>query len=274
MSDDRVAIVDALEEALVRQWHHFGSGPGATWLEDDDVIMIDAPVPQLPYNGVLRTSIHDVDHADERISSIVAHYREREVPFLWIVHPTASPADLGERLQAAGIGRVEVASGMAIELAGWTAPAGEPADGTRIEQVADLAMMEDFESLSADYWHLLPQSKRFVAAVNRAAGFGPDAAGRRWIAYVDDEPAGKVYLSFRGHPDTCAFFGVSVPERFRGRGLASSLMVTAIEEARRAGYARAVLHSSEMAVGLYRRLGFADVAPFAVHATAGLHAVS
>lgn len=265
-------LILALEEALVRQWHHFGLGPGASWHEDDELTWIEAPVAQLPYNGVFRSVLPDDPSTDERIRSLASGFAARRVAFLWVIHPTARPADLGARLEAAGIPEVETVSGMVLDLDDWSPRDARP-DGVEVAIVDDLAMMDDFEELAVDYWHLLPDARGFMSAVNRRVGIGPDAAGVRFVAYADGVPAGKMYLSFLGELGTAAVFGMSVPEKFRGRGLATTLMNAAMEHARELGYERVVLHSTDMAANLYRRIGFRDVAPFVLHATEAIHAV-
>jgi GNAT superfamily N-acetyltransferase len=264
-----VDLVQALESALLQHWHHFGSGPGATWHEDPDLTWFEAPVAQLPYNGVLRTRLRD--DADRRIGDMVAYFAQRQLQFMWVVTPTATPADLANRLAAAGVVLVERSPGMVLELDEWKPAGDEPAAGVQLVEVDDPAQLDDFETLAVDYWQLLPETRPFVFAAHRQIGLGPDAPGDRFIAYVDGEPAGKVYLSFLGEPGCAAIFAMSVPLRFRGRGLASALMDMAIAKAKGLGYERLVLISSEMAESLYRRVGFREVAPFHIHASTALH---
>jgi len=265
-----VALVEALESALVEHWHHFGAGPGATWHEDADLTWFEAPVAQLPYNGVLLTRLDDAD-ADRRIAEVVDHFVARAVQFMWIITPTATPADLPERLTAAGVVPVERSPGMVLDLDGWKPTAAEVVPGVQMAEVDDPAQLDDIEALAADYWHLLPDTRPFVFAAHRAIGLGPDAPGVRFIAYVDGEPAGKAYLSFLGEPGYAAVFAMSVPGAFRGRRLASGLMNLALTKAKALGFGHVLLISSEMAVSLYRRFGFREVAPFHIHATTALH---
>jgi len=265
-----VAVIDALESALVKHWHHFGVGPGATWHEDRDLTWFEAPVAQLPYNGVLLTRLDDAE-ADRWITELVAHFAARQVQFMWIVNPTATPVDLADRLAFAGVVPVERSPGMVLDLDGWKPDDAEPEAGVDFLEVDNPAQLDDIETLAVDYWQLLPETQPFVFAAHRAIGLGPDAPGVRFIAYVDGEPAGKVYLSFLGEPGYAAIFAMSVPVKYRGRGLASGLMDLAITKAKALGYERLVLISSEMAVSLYRRIGFREVAPFHIHATTALH---
>jgi ribosomal protein S18 acetylase RimI-like enzyme len=51
---------------------------------------------------------------------------------------------------------------------------------------------------------------------------------------------------------------MSVTPEARGRGIASDLTTTLLERAKELGCRRVVLHSSEMAVDVYRRAGVVD----------------
>src|SRR5207244_1733579 len=120
---------------------------------------------------------------------VVERFRARGVEFFWLVHPSAQPADLGERLEAAGVPVVETATGMALELAGWQRPALPP-------RVTYGAVLDDADLLAS-------------------------------------------------------------------HGLTAVLL----ERAREAGCSRVVLHSSEMAEGVYRRAGFVAHCRLPFHAT-------
>lgn len=265
--------VEAIEEAFVAHWANFGRGPGGTYHDDGDLIWIEAPVPQLPYNAVIRTRL--ADGIDDRIAKVTAHFRQRKVNFLWLVHTSAQPPDLGARLVAQGLVLVETATGMSIELtlrARNRKMEAPDADGQIVyREVQNNADMDSFEVLMAYYWELPSESRRYAYGINRWVGLGPTAPGVRWIAYMDDEPVGKAYLSLLGAPNTAAIFGVSVRREARGHGVATILTEHLLERAVELGCGRVVLHSSEMAVNLYRRMGFVARCQLPVYATSALH---
>ena len=60
---------------------------------------------------------------------------------------------------------------------------------------------------------------------------------------------------------------MSVRAEARGRGVARGLTTTLLERAQELGCRRVVLHSSAMAVGLYRSAGFIDRCHLTVYAT-------
>jgi ribosomal protein S18 acetylase RimI-like enzyme len=265
--------VQAIEDAFVAHWANFGLGPGGSYHDDGDLIWIEAPVPQLPYNAVIRTTL--IDDIDDRIAKVTAHFHRRNVNFLWLVHPSAQPAELPAKLAAHGLALVETATGMSMELSTWMenrTTAMPAVDGPIVyREVENDADMDAFESLMAYYWELPPESRRYAYGINRWVGLGPNAPGVRWIALMDGEPVGKAYLSLLGSPDTAAIFGVSVRREARGHRVATILTEHLVQRAVDLGRWRVVLHSSEMAVNLYRRMGFVERCALPVYATGALH---
>lgn len=242
--------------------------PAGCFTKEDDLVWTEAPVPQLPYNAVLRTRL--ASDAAERIEQVVRHFRQRAVQFLWLVHPTAQPANLAERLTARGLSLVEHATGMALDLTSWSAQPGPAKGPIAYREVKDQEGLRDFEELMAAYWELPPESHPYVFEMNRRA-YALGDRGVRWVAYHDNRPVGKAYLSYLGCKDTAAIFGVYVRPTVRGYGIASTLTALAITRAAALGRKRVVLHSSEMAVHVYQRLGFIERCTMPVYATTALH---
>lgn len=266
------ADLDAIDEAFAAQWAVFGLGPRGTYHNEGDLVWIEAPIPQLPYNAILRSRL-EADDADERLAALAAYFCDRGHEMMCPVLPLARPADLGERLAALGLSIVERATGMALDISDRAElpPPPAEADGVVYREVTDQAGMDAYEELIAYYWELPEDSRRYVYGINRWAGHGADAPGVRWVGYLDGEPVGKAFLSLRGRPDAAGIFGVSVKKEARGRAVASVLTEHLLRRAVELGRTRAVLHSSEMAVNLYRRLGFVERCAIPVYATTNLH---
>ncbi len=268
--------VEAIELAFVAQWSHFGQGPLGEIHRDGDLTWIEAPVPELPYNAVVRTRLGD--DAEARIDEVIGSYRERDVQFMWLVHPTAQPTDVARLLAGRDLRLVEQSTGMSLDLARWRPSDRGNADGVTFEEVTTEPQMAAYEELIARYWELGKSSCDYVFGINRwAAGLGH---GVRFVAYRDGAPVGKTYLSWTlgddAHAlsdDTASIYGVYVTPAARGLGIAATLMDLAIERAAAVGRRRVVLHSSGMAIELYLRMGFAARCPLPVYATTALHSL-
>jgi GNAT superfamily N-acetyltransferase len=142
--------------------------------------------------------------------------------------------------------------------------------GVRYGLVADARALGDYEDMIVTYWELPDQARAHVSELSRfwAPGLVP---AHRWVAYDDGgRPIGKALLSLAAPAGVAAIYGMSVRPEARGRGVARGLTVTLLKQARELGCRRVVLHSSEMAVGLYARAGFVERCSFAVYATAQL----
>jgi ribosomal protein S18 acetylase RimI-like enzyme len=259
--------VDAIETAFVAHWSNFGRWPGASLREDHGVLMYETPIAHLPYQAVIRTQIPDGDDADLVIARVTDGFRAREVPFMWVVRPSDRPANLAHRLPAQGLDLVEQATGMDLDLG---APIASPDVGTdlRIVEADTPETLRDYEFLIRTYWSVPEAEREMIERLNRH-WTGARSPGVRLVAYVDDAIAGKLFMNTTEMPKV-AIYGVAVRPDARGRGLATALMTEALHRAHAVGATRAVLHSSAMALSLYRRMGFVERCTFDVYATAPL----
>ena len=258
-------VIGEIEDAFVAQWSHFGRWPRGELHEQDGVLWIETPIRSLPYNAVVRTHL-DGELADSTLDRVLARYRGRGVDFMWLVHPTATPSDLGERLIARGLHPVEHATGMSLELSEW-APV-EPA--VRVDEVTDEPGLTTYGRLIMQYWEIPPHEQALVTDLNRYWSRGR-TRGHRFLAFSDDGvPLGKGYLSLEGPYGVAGIFGMSVLPEARGRGVGGAMTVAMLNRAKAAGCARTVLHSSERAVDLYRRTGFIRRCPLTAYATTAL----
>ena len=263
MTEDAERVA-AIADAFVSHWSHFGRYPGASLHDEDGVLWYESPIAHLPYNAVIRARI--AGDVDAVVARVVERFRARDVPFMWVVKPGDEPADLGARLAAQGLDLAEKATGMDLDLGGWSPEPLPP--GVTIERGDDPDRLRDYETLIRTYWAVPDEARDLIETMNRHWS-GERSPGLRFVAYADGEPLGKLFLNLAGLP-VAAVYGVAVVPAARGRGVATALMTQALREARERGATRAVLHSSPMALGMYRRMGFTERCPLDAWATGPL----
>jgi GNAT superfamily N-acetyltransferase len=145
-------------------------------------------------------------------------------------------------------------------------PVPAPPPGIEVHSVTpehDLALyMMEFV---AARWRVPAVARPYLRSI--ADTFGIGAAGspnRAWIAVEDGVALAKVFT--HGFAGVVGLYGMATRPASRGLGLGRLLCITALADARRRGHTLAVLHSTPMAVALYKSVGFREIAPLSIYA--------
>ena len=245
--------VSDLEQNAWSMFSIMGLGEGGRLIDTPTRLVTEAPVPQPPYNAVLRFYDEGDRPVLDQARELLAPMLERDVTPVWLVHPTTSP---GVRPALSELGLV-----CADELFGMAADLSDIEQPTERDDVEIVEFSEASERLWLDLvsWRygLSDDASPYLRDVYRA-GLGTGTGGL--VALVDGEPASKAVLHVAD--GVAGIYGVATTEAGRGRGLATHLCTMALANARAAGAERTVLHSTPMAHELYRRIGYHDVATF------------
>lgn len=249
--------INLLEKNLWSQWAQFGAPKTCSFTRDDSAYYLDTPIASLPYNGVFR--FRETREPAEAIDRLLRHYADRKVEHLWLAHPSAEPHDLADRLTARGLEEADGFTGMVLEPDRLNAPTDVP-KGVNIRELCS-----DDEEVVIEYiaarWSVptdaIPHLQRFFIDNNIGS---KDAATRGWIATIDGKLVGKAFT--HRFENTVGIYGVATQPEARGRGVARALCARAFAEASVPGVDMLVLHSTEMAAGIYKKFGFRSVAPF------------
>ncbi|MFJ3792758.1 GNAT family N-acetyltransferase [Kitasatospora sp. NPDC090091] len=213
--------------------------------------------PESVWNGVLWSEL-DAGTADGVIAEQVRHYTELGQDFEWTLYGHDRPADLADRLVAAGFTPDEPETLMVAELAGLvrrTDGTGTP--GIELREVTDEAGVAQ------------------VVAVHEQA-FGTDGTrlGRRILAQLAESPdTFKVHLAVAHedgreipvsaarmelHPGTgfAGLWGGGTLAGWRGRGIYRALVAHRARIAAELGYEYLRVDASDQSRPILERLGF------------------
>lgn len=264
---DKANLIHELELNLWEMWSHFGHGQGCALYDEGDVIWFETPIPILPYNVVLK--FQATKHIDQRIEKLVKHFNDRQVPFMWIIHPSSSPQDLPNRLEEHGLREIELISGMTRDLTDLLEPSLLP-ENVEIREVIEEDDTSKLFEFAAWRWEVPEEFKEQLEIILEDFRFGQSGSKMyAWQAWRDGKPVAKIGMCVTDK--SAGIYAVVTRPEARRLGLARNLTLTALGKAQKLGQNLAVLHSTPMAEKLYQSLGFETIAKFRLFASGELH---
>ena len=224
------------------------------------------------FKGVWRTRLPEGD-VDRTIEETIAWFGERQAPyFFWWTGPGTEPANLGARLMDHGL--LDMAEQQATLAAGLHQTAlGAPTmalDLTRvdaalvsavppgfvIDEVRSDADLADFKQVFVEAYAIPEWAGQAWVDATRSIGTG-STPWRMFVGRLDGRPVATNMLFCGG--GVASVYAVATVADARGKGIGGALTLAPLVEAHRDGYRHAVLFSTEMGVGAYRRIGFREL---------------
>jgi hypothetical protein len=197
----------------------------------------------------------DPGNVDAVIAAQINRFVEIARPWEWKVYSYDQPADLGDRLIAAGFIPGPVESVMVAEIASLRFPA-RPA-GLEVRPVADQHGVDtlvrlhdqvfggDHSAVGAAVLDALPRQPRPVAAV---------------IAWSEGAPIASGRVEFHDGSDFASLWGGGTLPGWRGRGAFRSLVAHRAALAAARGFRYLLVDASAASRPILRRLGFVELA--------------
>jgi GNAT superfamily N-acetyltransferase len=204
------------------------------------------------FNGVMRTRLQ-AEKADEEIERVLAHFRERRLPFLWYVGPRSTPADLGERLLAQGMLYEETEPMMGLELLKMNEEL-QVSSRLEIELVTNAELLREWVQV----WLCGAPEGVAEAIYRQYARLKVDGLGKRrfYLGRVNGEAVATGALCFGGGAVEVGH--IVTRHEMRRQGIGAEITLAVLREAREMGYRVAVLTASSMGIEIYRRIGFRE----------------
>lgn len=248
------SLARAVEENTLEEFRLWSRWPSLEFHDDPERTWTIADVASPVFNNVLRARF-DPAGAGDAIEGALAPFRERSVPCYWWVGRSSRPGDLGSRLLDRGLESAFTASAMAVDLGNLPEDPTVPVD-LEVEEVRSSSVFSRWLSFSSPVMALPGVAGEAWSELHRSLGFAPEMPLRHFLASLGGEPVASASL-FTGAGAAGLAHLVTRPDQ-RGRGIGTSLTLSALKSARNAGYRAGVLLSTPAAAGLYRRLGFRE----------------
>ncbi|MGV9788436.1 GNAT family N-acetyltransferase [Streptomyces sp. NPDC003435] len=202
------------------------------------------------WNGVVWSGL-DAAGADRAIEEQIARFRELGRDFEWKLYGHDGPADLGERLTAAGFRAEEPETLMVGEIAELTLEERLP-DGVRLVRAADAAGVDLVVDVHERVFGTDGTALRDHLLARLAADPGTVLAV---VALAGDEPVASARLELVPGGDFAGLWGGGTVEEWRGRGLYRALVAHRTRVAAAHGCRHVQVDASAMSRPVLERLG-------------------
>ncbi|MEV5979381.1 GNAT family N-acetyltransferase [Streptomyces sp. NPDC052114] len=251
---DHEAVLAAYDRQIRRDAR--GEGPGTRVERTGGVVRVTGAAHD--WNGVLWSDV-DATSADSVIAEQVRHFTAAGVEFEWKLHSYDRPADLAERLLAAGFVAEELETVMVAEAAAL--PQGpELPDGIHLLPVTDEAGVKLLaEAHLAAFGEADAElSERIAGRVLTQLTETPDDIVAV-VAMDGDRPVCGARMEFRPDTDFAGLWGGGTAPDWRGKGIYRALVAYRARIAVARGYRYLQVDASDDSRPILDRLGFATL---------------
>ncbi|MEN8240641.1 MAG: GNAT family N-acetyltransferase [Chloroflexota bacterium] len=208
-------------------------------------------------NLVIKTNL-TTENADETIQTVQDQFKAQEKAFGWWVSDLSLPADLGTRLEAAGLAKVVETAGMSLDV--HHPISANPA--VRVGQVAtgDVPIVADL------YHRAYPVPKPLAehrVELWEKMGF------MQFFAYVEEseDPVAVASMWYRPGYPIALLGGAATLTEYRGRGIYTALVAQRLKKAIADGMQTAIIAADRStSAPICKKLGFAEQCSLALYA--------
>ena len=248
------ALVMAIEANQFELWRILAKMLQTELHHEPDMIWLSTDIPFYLCNIVGRVQL-DTNDINARIDATLTRFKSRGVPMSWWTGPATRPTDLGKYLEAHGLTHVEDYPGMAVDLLTLNVDLSVP-PGLTIERVGDVEGLEKWIHPFTIGIGYPDYFAKIIFDSTAALGFGLHLPMRHYVGLLKGEPVACSTLML-GSGVAGIYNVATVPEACR-QGIGTTMTLAPLREARTLGYRVAILQSSQMGMGVYRRLGFKE----------------
>lgn len=194
------------------------------------------------------------DELDELIARQIEVFAARSEPFEWKLYGHDRPADLPDRLRAAGFAPEDTET---VVIARVETLAVEPAlpDGVVIREVTDRSGFSRIAELEQAVWN---EDSGWVGALADEWEFGPERL-RVFVAVAGKTTVSAGWVRFPSGTEFATFWGGATLPAWRGRGIYRALVAHRAQLAAERGCRYIEVDASDDSRPILERLGFVPV---------------
>jgi GNAT superfamily N-acetyltransferase len=206
------------------------------------------------FNGIIDNHISS-ENPMKKIKENINFFKKRKVPFLWVIGPRSTPKKMGELLIKNGF-IIDKLQGMAynLKILNTEREIANKVEIIKIENIETLKIWNDIILMGFGF----PKEVRsdfFYKAYSRIL-LKDRASASAFLAYYDGNPVASSLVLYKA--GVAGIHMVTTLEKARGKGIGTAITFAPLKEAKKLGYEILVLHSTEMALNMYKRMGFKE----------------
>lgn len=252
-------LVEAIETSWFELFAYWGLTPYGEVYENQYLKRVNIGFPYCA-NGVFLAKLTP-ENLNENIDESLAYFKERGWPMTWWTGPTTRPSDLGRHLEARGLTHESDMPGMAVDLHSMNEDLPKP-EGLTIEHVEDVETLKKYmEVMCPNLW--AGEFTQNFFDLETSIGFDKSLPRRTYIGYLDRKPVASSHMLLTS--GVAGIFCVATVPEARRKGIGTQITLAPLREAREMGYRVGVLQSSQIGLGVYRRIGFEEYCKIGVY---------
>jgi len=190
----------------------------------------------------------------KKIKENITFFEKRQVPFLWVIGPSSSPKNMGELLIKNGL-TVNKQPGMAHNLK----TLGAEREILNKVEIIKVENAETFKIWNDVVLTGFEMPKELLSDFFKAFSFmllNDTPSASAFLAYYNGNPVASSLVCYE--EGVAGIYNVTTLEEARGKGIGTAITLAPLNEAKKLGYEIAILHSSEMALNMYKQMGFKE----------------
>ena len=227
----------------------------ARYTEDEKYYKFSTGIPFFMVNGVIDTKIPP-EIAEKTITEIIQSFKEEKLPFHWDIGPLSKPTNLNELLLQRNPIIALSNPGMALNLKELST---ERVDYPKITivKVQDIETFKIWTKVMLNAFELpLDLLLDFYFETLSLVFLSENSLTDAYLAYFNEKPVASS-IGFYGS-GVLGLYGIATLKEVRGNRIGSAITLAPLHDAKNLGYEIGVLHSTEMGLNLYKRLGFKE----------------
>ena len=216
-----------------------------------------------PWANMVSAATLSPDDADATIHQAIEVFAGQHKAFSWVVGPRTTPADLGSRLRAAGLVKLEEMAGMSLN------DLNAPIQANPAVHIREMTP-EDLVAASRTIARAFPIPEEFARLFTEILFLVRDRLKtRQYLAFLEgiDEPVATATTIFFANQPIVRLGGASTLEEHRGKGIYTSLVARRLADAREDGAEAAVIEAVRTtSAPVCRKLGFTEICGLELYA--------